>query len=89
MMNNLDEGSPIEIFMEFHKCTSGVTGQAIADDILGKLKKWQLPLQFLCGQVYDGAGAMARKSKGAAACINAKYPKPLYTHYVLCGKMLL
>ena len=76
----LDEGSPREVFMEFHKCVTGVTGEAIADDILLKLKKWQLQLEFLRGQAYDGAGAMAGKSKGAAACIIAKQPKALYTH---------
>ncbi|XP_065891618.1 52 kDa repressor of the inhibitor of the protein kinase-like [Dysidea avara] len=37
----LDEGCPTEVFMEFHKCTSGVTGQAIADNILSKLQIWQ------------------------------------------------
>ena len=34
----VDEGSPKEVFVEFHKCTTGVTGQAIADDILLNLK---------------------------------------------------
>ena len=57
-----------------------MTGQAIADDILLNLKNWQLQLEFLRGQAYDGAGAMAGKSKGAAACIVAKQPKALYTH---------
>ena len=66
--------------MKFHKCTTGVTGQAIADDILLNLKNWQLQLEFLRGQAYDGAGAMAGKSKGAAACIVAKQPKALFTH---------
>ena len=73
----LDEGCPTEVFMAFHECTSGVTGQAIADDILENLEEWQLPLHCLCGQAYDGAGAMAGKSKGAAACIISK---ALYTH---------
>ena len=41
--------------MEFHKCITGVTGQAIAIDILLTLEKWQLQLQFLCGQAYNGA----------------------------------
>ena len=58
----------------------GVTGQAIANDILSQLEKWKLQLQFLRGQAYDGAEAMAGKSKGAADCITAKHPKALYTH---------
>ena len=76
----VDEGSPTKVFMGFHKCVSGVTGQAIANDILSQLEKWQLQLQFLRGQAYDGAGAMAGKYKVAAACITAKHPKALYTH---------
>ena len=49
--------------MEFHKCVTEVTGEAIADDILLKLKKWQLQLDFFRGQAYDGAGAMAVNQK--------------------------
>ena len=45
-----------EKFLAFHECRSG---EAIADDILSKLAEWQLQPQFLCGQAYDGAGAMA------------------------------
>ena len=76
----VDEGSPTEVFMGFYKCVLGVTGQAIADEMLSQLEKWQLQLQFLHGQAYDGAGTMAGKSIDAAACITTKYPKALYTH---------
>ena len=41
---------------------------------------WQLEPQNLRGQAYDGAGAMAGKSKGAAACIATKHPLVVYTH---------
>ena len=76
-----DEQLSISIrYLVIHGISTGVTGQAIANDILLKLEKWQLQLQFLCGQAYDGAGAMAGKSNGAAACINAKQPKALNTH---------
>lgn len=71
---------PCERFVAFHECMSGVTGSAIAQDILSKLSELQLKTQFLCGQAYDGAGAMAGKSKGASAVILSKYPKALYTH---------
>ena len=33
----------------------------------------------LRGQTYDGAGAMAGKTKGVAARITELYPKALYT----------
>ena len=59
---------------------TGVTGRAIADNILLKLSQWQLELEHLRGQAYDGAGAMAGKYKGATSCIITKPPKALYTH---------
>ena len=76
----VDNGTPCEKFLAFHECHSGVTGEAIADDILSKLVEWQLQPQLLCGQAYDGAGAMAGKSKGVAFRILSKYPKALYVH---------
>ena len=76
----VDCGSPCEKFLTFHECQSGVSGEAIADDILTKLVEWQLQPQLLRGQAYDGAGAMAGKSKGVASHIHSKYPKALYTH---------
>ena len=71
---------PLEKFLCFHECKSGVTGEAIAKDILAQLATWQLEAQFLRGQAYDGAGAMAGKSKGASAHIAMQYPKAVYTH---------
>ena len=68
----VDNGLPHEKFLAFHECQSGVTGEAIADDILSKLAEWQLQPQLLCGQAYDGAGAMAEKSKGVAYRILSK-----------------
>lgn len=76
----VDGGVLHEKFLAFHECQSGVTGEAIADDILSKLTEWQLQLQLLCGQAYDGAGAMAGKSKGVASRILSRYHKALYTH---------
>ena len=35
-------GTPCEKFLAFHECHSGVTGKAIADDILSKFVEWQL-----------------------------------------------
>ena len=76
----VDGHSPCEKFLAFHECRSGVTGMALADNILSKLSEWQLQPQLLCGQAYDGAGAMAGKSKGVATRIHSQYPKALYTH---------
>ena len=76
----VDNGTPCEKFLAFHKCISGVTGEALADAILAQLVEWQLQPKLLRGQAYDGAGAMAGKSKGVAVRIRTKYPKALYTH---------
>ena len=86
----VDSGVPCEKFLAFHECLSG---EAIANAILAKLDEWQLEPQFLCGQAYDGAGAMAGKSKGVAAHILSKYPKAFYTHCAthrlnLCNEVL-
>lgn len=48
-----DGGLPHKKFLAFRECQSGVTGEAIADDILSKLAEWQLQPQLLCGQTYD------------------------------------
>ena len=37
-------------------------------------------MENLCGQAYDGAGAMAVRIQGVAAWIMADYPKAVYTH---------
>ena len=69
-----------ERFLAFSECIDGVTGEALADQLLKLLQKWQLSGQQLCGQTYDGAGAMAGKSKGVAARISEKFPRAVYTH---------
>ena len=77
----VDDNLPSERFLTFKECLSGVSGENIADDILAQITEWQLQPHLLRGQAYDGAGAMAGKSKGAAAArILAKYPKALFTH---------
>ena len=57
-----------------------MSGQAIADRLLGLLQLWRLPTSQLIGQTYDGAAAMAGKNKGAAARITEIHPKAIYTH---------
>jgi len=76
----VENGSPQEKFVGFHECQSGVTGEAIASDILGQLTTWQLDPHLLRGQAFDGAGAMAGRTKGVAARITSLHPRALYTH---------
>ncbi len=58
----------------------GITGQAVAENILHLLQKFNLDPRLLHWQGYDGAGNMAVKTWGAAAIITAQYPLALYVH---------
>lgn len=71
-----------ERFLAFSECLTGVSGSAIADHILCFLSDWQFSAAKLQGQTYDGAGAMAGKSKGAAAHVQEAFLKAIYTHCV-------
>ena len=42
----VDDGKFTEVFVAFHECVIGVTGRAIADNILLKLSQWQLELEY-------------------------------------------
>ena len=64
----------IQDLVDFIECDEGVTGQAIADKILGKPSCYGLDCSQLRGQGYDGAGNMSGKTKGTAAIITKKYP---------------
>ena len=75
----VNNNKPVEKFLGFQECASGVSGEALADSILEQLKVWQLHPQYMRGQAYDGAGAMAGKTKGVAAQISTLYPRALYT----------
>ena len=52
-------GLPCEKFVGFHRCVTGVSGQALPDNTLKMLAECQLQPHLLRGQAYDGAGAMA------------------------------
>ena len=51
----------------FSECNTGTTGEAIADRILSQLDSWQLSASQLCGQTYNGAGAMAGKERSSCS----------------------
>lgn len=74
---------PYERFLGFiNKCETGVTSEAVAENILHQLSLWQLPVSLLRGQSNDGAGAMSGQIRGVASRISSKYPKPVYVHCV-------
>ena len=70
---------------------SGVTGEAISEKIISNFAVWQLQPHLLCGQAYDGAGAMSGLSKGVAARITSKsfiHTLCISPSESLCGEML-
>ena len=62
------------------ECDSGITGQALADKMLGFFQSHGVDPNKLRGQAYDGAGNMSGKTKGAAAIITSQFPLALYLH---------
>ena len=69
-----------ERFLAFSECKAGVTGCALADQLLEYLSKWQLSGLQLCGQTYHGASAMVGKTRGVGARIFQLFPRAVYTH---------
>lgn len=60
-------------FIAFSECDTGVSGEAIADCLLGLLESWQLPASSMIGQAHDGAGSTAGKQKGAASRVSEQH----------------
>ena len=57
---------------EFILCDDGVSGAALSTKLLSTLSEYGLDPNYIRGQRYDGAGNMAGKCRGAAACILQK-----------------
>ena len=68
-----------EDLVTFLECDNGVTGEALADMMLGFITDHLDPSKMR-GQAYDGASNMSGKTNGAAARISSKYRLALYTH---------
>ena len=81
VLRYVDEDNEIqERFVDFILCDTGVTGRVLADKILEALQEYGLDVANIRGQAYDGAGNMAGKCRGAAACIQSACPKAVYIH---------
>ena len=68
-----------EEFLEF-VALKRVTGSAIGMAIPEKLKEWQLPVENMRGQGYDGAKSMSSDRVGCQAIIRQQAPLTAYTH---------
>ena len=69
-----------EDLVSFLECSGGISGQVLADMLLDLFTKHGLDPTNLRGQGYDGAGNMAGRVKGTAACIRSSFPLALYVH---------
>ena len=68
-------------FIKFIHCNEGVSGEALKDKIIDcLLNELNLDVENCRGQCYDGAGNMAGKYSGVAACILNLNPLALFTH---------
>ena len=76
---DLETNAIREDLVSFLECDSGLTGQALADKMLGFVTNHLDPSK-LSGQAYDGASNMSGKIRGAAARIQSQYPLALYIH---------
>ena len=54
---------PCERFLGFLGCETGLSGEAIVENILSQLSKWQLSTSLLRDQSYDGAGSMSGSTR--------------------------
>ena len=63
----------------FLECECGLTGQALADKMMGFVRN-NLGRSKIHDQAYDGTSNMSGKIRGAAARIQSQYPLAFYTH---------
>lgn len=68
-----------EEFLQFFP-TTDASGKGLSNLILDNLKKFGINTQYLWGQGYDGAAAMAEKYNGVQAYVKTEHPLGLYVH---------
>eukprot|EP00112_Aurelia_sp_Birch-Aquarium-sp1_P017236 Seg3978.1 transcript_id=Seg3978.1/GoldUCD/mRNA.D3Y31 product="52 kDa repressor of the inhibitor of the protein kinase" protein_id=Seg3978.1/GoldUCD/D3Y31 len=69
-----------EEFLGFVPCKNGLSGEAIAENIMQSVEERGLSMGLCRGQGYDGAGNMAGRVNGAAARIQSVHQKAIYVH---------
>jgi len=68
-----------EVFLDYVQLDR-ITGREIADAILSKLESWELNVDDLRGQCYDGGSNMSGAKSGCRALVQERAPLALYTH---------
>ncbi len=77
---NPETGKIAEDVVEVAEYDMGITAQCVAHYIIHLLQKFNMDSTLLRGQVYNGAGNMAGKTRGAAAIITIQILLTLYVH---------
>ena len=73
----MSEGEPVERLIEFDY--ESVSGESICENIQA-LRKFNLQRELCRAQTYDGAGSMAGRLNGCAACFQREIPEAVYYH---------
>ena len=68
-----------EEFLDF-KQAERITGRALASILISALEEWDLDIQHLRGQGYDGASNMSASKHGVQGIITELTPLTLYVH---------
>ena len=66
--------------MGFTECDPGITGRCLTSKITSTLEGYNLDLQNLHGQAYDGAGNIVGTTNSLTEVITEQYPQALYIH---------
>ena len=69
-----------DVFVGFHHCEDGTTGEAIERLFLKAVQDHGLTMDDCRGQAYDGAGNMAGRYLGASTLIQSQFNKALHIH---------
>jgi len=68
-----------EVFADFVP-VERITGEVLADAIVGRLTTWGLSLADLRGQCYDGSSNMSGARSGCRSIVQQQAPIAIYTH---------
>ena len=79
VLRYIKNNKPVERLFEFIPCEK-ITGEALCQKIIQSLTTAGLDIQYCRSQTMDGAGNMAGRQKGCAACFTKHSPKAVYQY---------
>ena len=76
---NVYNGAVKEVFLDFFE-VEHITGKYLVDTIIKAIATWELGLENLRGQCFDGASSMSGAKSGCSAIIKQHAPLAMYTY---------